>query len=45
MVIQAGLSLGLATVASHGPQIGNGGRATGRPAGRRKDGKKKSPKR
>ena len=26
-------------------RIGNGGRATGRPAGRRKDGKKKSPKR
>ena len=36
---------GRATVASHGPQMAKCGCATGRPAGRRKDGKKKSPKR
>ena len=40
---------GLATIESHGPQMANGGLvgayATGRPAGRRKDGKKKKPKR
>ena len=32
-------------VASHGPQLANGGRTTGLLAGRRKDGKKKRPKR
>jgi len=40
---------GRCNVESHGPQMANGGLvggyATGRPAGRRKDGKKKKPKR